>query len=196
MRLCCCTRSSGHASLRTTDRNWAEPLAFDLQINSQLLVSVCLCVCVYVRHSLDILVWTILPFWQLWTQFGLSPRRVAWRSLRAKCMEVSVGLPVDRIWNSGSDLQAGVEIYHWGYPGFWLILSSQIDPLLGPQFQPPVWSNEGPISLCPQGGRTQFQVVHSDIDPRSCLLSCEPLALPWPGEPSVRMTPILVILAS
>ena len=27
-----------------------------------------------------------LPFWQLWTQFGLSPRRVAWRSLRAKGM--------------------------------------------------------------------------------------------------------------
>ena len=57
-------------------------------------------------------VWTILPFWQLWTQFGLSPRQVAWRSLRAKGMGVSVGLLVDRIWNAGSDLQAGVEIYH------------------------------------------------------------------------------------
>ena len=32
--------------------------------------------------------------------------------------------------------------------------------------------------------------------PRSCLLSCEPLALPWPGDPRVGMTPILVILAS
>ena len=38
--------------------------------------------------------------------------------------------------------------------------------------------------------------MHSDIDPRSCLLSCEPLAVPWPGEPRVGMTPILVILAS
>ena len=27
--------------------------------------------------------------------------------LRAKGMEVSVGLPVDRIWNGGSNLQAG-----------------------------------------------------------------------------------------
>ena len=79
----------------------------------------------------------MLPFWQLWTQFGLSPRRVAWRSLRAKCMGVFVGLPVDRVWNGGYDLQAGVEIYHWGYPRFWLILSSQNDLLLGPQFPPP-----------------------------------------------------------
>ena len=55
--------------------------------------------------------------------------------------------PVDCIWNGGSDLQAGVEIYHWGYPQFWLILSSQNDPLLGPQFQPPVWSIGGPIYL-------------------------------------------------
>ena len=54
-------------------------------------------------------------------------------------MGVFVGLLVDRIWNGGSDLQAGVGIYHWEYPGFWLILSSQNDPLLGPQFQPPVW---------------------------------------------------------
>ena len=52
-------------------------------------------------------------------------------------MGVSVGLLMDRIWNGGSDLQAGVEIYHWGYPRFWLILSSQNDPLLAPQFQPP-----------------------------------------------------------
>ena len=52
-------------------------------------------------------------------------------------MRVSVSLPVDGIWNSRSDLQAGVEVYHWGYPGFWLILSSQNDPLLGPTFHPP-----------------------------------------------------------
>ena len=111
-------------------------------------------------------------------------------------MGVSVGLQVDRIWNGGSDLQAGLEIYHWGYPGSWLILSSQNDPLLGPQFHPPVWSIGCPISLCPQGAWTQFQVVHSDIGPRSCLLSCEPLALPWLGESPVGMTSIVVILAS
>ena len=81
-------------------------------------------------------------------------------------------------------------------PEFWLISSSQNDPLLGPQFQPPVWSIGGPISLCPCGARTQFEVVHSDMSPRSRLLSCEPLALPWPGGPRVRMMPISVILAS
>ena len=48
-------------------------------------------------------------------------------------MEVFVRLQVDCIWNGGSDLQAGVEIYHWKYPRFWLILSSQNDFLLGPR---------------------------------------------------------------
>ena len=71
------------------------------------------------------------------------------RSLGAKSMGVSVGLPVDRMWNGGSDLQAGVEIYLWGYLRFWLILSSRNAPFLRPQFQLPVWSIGGPISLCP-----------------------------------------------
>ena len=103
---------------------------------------------------------------------------------------------MDCIWNGGSDLQAGVEIYHWGYPPFWLILSSQTDSFLGPQFQPPVWSIGGPILLCPWGVQTKFSVVHSDQGPRFCLLSFEALALPWSGESPVGMTPILVILAS
>ena len=81
-------------------------------------------------------------------------------------------------------------------PQFWLISSRQNDPLLGPQFHPPVSSIGGPISLCPERAWTQFHVVQSDMSPRSCLLSCEPLALPWPGEPRVGLTPILVILAS
>ena len=53
------------------------------------------------------------PFWHLWTQMGLSPRRVACVSLSSKGMGVSVGLQVDRVWNGGSDLQGGVEIYYW-----------------------------------------------------------------------------------
>ena len=71
------------------------------------------------------------------TQLGSSPRRVAWRSLRAKGMGVSVGLPVDHVWNGGSDLQAGVEIYYWEHTEFWLISSSQNDPILGPNFPLP-----------------------------------------------------------
>ena len=51
-------------------------------------------------------------------------------------MGVFVGLPVDRVWNGGSDLQAGVEIYYWEHTEFWLISSSQNDPILGPQFFP------------------------------------------------------------
>ena len=137
-----------------------------------------------------------LPFWQLWTQFGLSPRRVAWRSFGAKCMGVSIGLRVHCMWNGRSDLQAGAEIYHWGYFPFWLLVSSQNDPCSGPQFQPPVRSVRCPISLCPRGTLTKSQVVHPDIGPRSCLLSPEPWGLPWLGGAPVRMTQIFVILAS
>ena len=69
-------------------------------------------------------------------------------------MGVFVGFSVDRVWNGGSDLQPGVEIYYWEHPKFWLIPSSQNDPILGPQFPPSVWSIGGPIFLCPQGART------------------------------------------
>ena len=36
--------------------------------------------------------------------------------MRAKGMGVFVRLLVDRVWNGGSDLQAGVEIYYWEHP--------------------------------------------------------------------------------
>ena len=74
--------------------------------------------------------------------------------------------------------------------------AAKMTPFWDPNFGPPVWSIGGPISPYPRGARTHFQVVHSDERPRSCLLSFEPLALPWLGEPRVRMMPILVILAS
>ena len=69
-------------------------------------------------------------------------------------MAVSVGLLVDRVWNRGSHLQAGVEIYYWEHTEFWLNSGSQNDPILGPQFPPSVWSIGGPIPLSPQGART------------------------------------------
>ena len=52
-------------------------------------------------------------------------------------MGVSVGLPVDCVGNGGSDLQDGVEIYYWEHTKFWLISSSQNDPILGPNFPLP-----------------------------------------------------------
>ena len=36
--------------------------------------------------------------------------------MMAKGMGVSVGFLVDRVWNGGSDLQAGVEIFYWEHP--------------------------------------------------------------------------------
>ena len=121
-----------------------------------------------------------------WHEFPGEPR--AWE-------------PLSDSWWIAYGMANPISKVAWRYtigstPKCWLISSSQNDPLLGPQFHPPVWSVGGPTSLCPQGARTQFQVVHSDIGPRSGLLSCELLALPWPGEPRVGMTPILVILAS
>ena len=43
--------------------------------------------------------------------------------------------------NSGSNLQAGVEVYHWGYLPFWLTLGNQNDAFLGPQISPPRVAN-------------------------------------------------------
>ena len=77
-----------------------------------------------------------------------------------------------------------------GTPDFGSFCAAKMTPFWDLNFTPPRGQLAAPVSLCP------FQVVHSDIGLRSCLLSCEPLALPWPGEPRVGMTPILVILAS
>ena len=51
-------------------------------------------------------------------------------------MGVSVGLLVDRVWNGGSDLQAGVEIYYWEHTELWLISGSQKDPIFGTPISP------------------------------------------------------------
>ena len=50
---------------------------------------------------------------------------------------VSVRLPGNGVSNGESDLRASVEIYYLEHPQFGLILSSQNDPLLRPQFHPP-----------------------------------------------------------
>ena len=52
-------------------------------------------------------------------------------------MGVSIRLLVDCMWNGGFDLQAGVEIYRWGYLRFWFISGNQNDPLFGTPISPP-----------------------------------------------------------
>ena len=81
-------------------------------------------------------------------------------------------------------------------PEFWLISSSQNDPLLGPQFHPLCGQLAAPYLHAHGEPRPNFRLYTQIYPFRSCLLSCEPLALPWPGEPRVRMMPPLVILAS
>ena len=66
-------------------------------------------------------------------------------------------------------------------------------PFLGPQFQPPMWSIGGPISLCPRGARTQFKVLTLDVSLRSCFLSHEPWVLPRLLQEPMRNTSILPI---
>ena len=52
-------------------------------------------------------------------------------------MGVSVGLMVDGVWNGGSDLQAGVEIYHWEHPEFGSFRAAKMTPFWDPNFNPP-----------------------------------------------------------
>ena len=81
-------------------------------------------------------------------------------------MGVFVRLLVNCIWNGGSDLQASLEIYHWGYPGFWLILSSRNDPLFGTPISAPPCGHLAAPYLFAHGGSgpnfklcTQIQVL-------------------------------------
>ena len=64
-------------------------------------------------------------------------------------MWAHIGLPLGPTPNVESRLQAIMEEYPWGYFHFWFILGYAKSPLLGPQFQPPMWSIGGPISQGP-----------------------------------------------
>ena len=81
-------------------------------------------------------------------------------------------------------------------PKFWLISSSQNDPLLRPHFTPPCGQLAAPYLYAHREPGPNSKLYTQIESPTSCLLPCEPLALPWPGEPRVRMMPILVFLAS
>ena len=98
-------------------------------------------------------------------------------------------------WQIRSPSQRG-DILLKAPPNFGSFRAAKMTPFWDPNFTPPCGHLAAPYLYAHREPLTQFQVVHSDITPRSCLLPCEPLALLWPGEPRVRMMPILVILAS
>ena len=52
-------------------------------------------------------------------------------------MRVFVGLPVNRVWNGGSDLQAGVEIYYWEHPQILAHFEQPKSPPFGTPISPP-----------------------------------------------------------
>ena len=69
-------------------------------------------------------------------------------------------------------------------------------PFWDPNFSPSCGQLAAPYLFAYGNSGPKFKILHSDKSPRSCLLSCEPFALPWLGKPTVGMTPFLVILAS
>ena len=53
-------------------------------------------------------------------------------------MGVAVGLLVRCVWNGGSDLQAGLEIYYWKHPqSFSSFRAAKMTPFWDPNFTPP-----------------------------------------------------------
>ena len=81
-------------------------------------------------------------------------------------------------------------------PNFGSFRAAKMTPFWDPNFTPACGQLAAPYLFAHEKPEPTFQVVHSDEGPRSCLLSCEPLALPWLGESRVKMMPSLVILAS
>ena len=69
-------------------------------------------------------------------------------------------------------------------------------PFWDPNFTPPCGQLADPYPSAYREPWPNSKLYIQIKIPRSCLLSCEPLALPRPGEPRVGMTPILVILES
>ena len=66
-------------------------------------------------------------------------------------MGVSVGLPVDCVWNGRSDLQAGVEIYYWGYPRILAHFEQPKRPPFETSISPPRVVNWRPHMSMPTG---------------------------------------------
>ena len=69
-------------------------------------------------------------------------------------------------------------------------------PFWDPNFPLPCGQLSPPFLYAHRELGPRFKLYTQMKSPRSCLLTCEPLALPWPGEPRVEMRPISVILAS
>ena len=69
-------------------------------------------------------------------------------------------------------------------PNFGSFRAAKMTPFWDPNFPLPCGQLAAPFLYAHR--EPGPHIVHSDISPRSCLLPCEPLALPWSGEPRVR----------
>ena len=69
-------------------------------------------------------------------------------------------------------------------------------PFWDPNFTPPCGQLAAPYLYAHREPGPNSKLYTQRKRSRSCLLPCVSLALPWPGEPRVRMMPILVVLAT
>ena len=69
-------------------------------------------------------------------------------------------------------------------------------PFWDPHFTPPCGQLAAPYLYAHRKPGLNFIMCTQTDILGAASLFCEPFALPWPGEPRVGMTPILVILAS
>ena len=89
------------------------------------------------------------------------------------------------------------QIYSIGdTPKFGSFWAAKMTPFWDHNFSPPCGQLAAPYLCAHEEPGPNSKFSHPEMGPRSCLLSCEPLASPWPSEPPVGMTPSLVILAS
>ena len=81
-------------------------------------------------------------------------------------------------------------------PNFGSFQAAKMTPFCDPNFNPPCGQLAAPYLPAHKEPGPNFESYTQIESPRSCALTCEPLALPCPGKPRVEMTPIWVILAS
>ena len=104
-----------------------------------------------------------------------------------------VGLRME--WQIGSPSRRG-DILLGAPPIFGSFRAAKMTPFWDPNLTPPCGQLAAPYLYAHREPGPNSKLCTKRKSPGSCLPSCEPLAFPWPGEPRVRMMPILVILAS
>ena len=73
-------------------------------------------------------------------------------------MAVIARLPVVGVWNGGSELQAGLEIYYWEHPNFGWFRAAKMTPFWDPNFTPPCGQLAAPYLNAHREPRPNFKL--------------------------------------